>query len=245
LPVFAQEETEKQEADTKAATTESEVKTTVKAAPKEKAVTNPKVVLETNHGNITLELFMKQAPISVDNFLTYVRDGFYDGTVFHRVIDGFVLQAGGMNGDLQQKKPRDPIKNEATNGLKNERGTLSMARTNAINSGTSHFFINLIHNTSLDHVPDDPTRFGYAVFGKVTEGMDVVDKIAKVKVGDKGRHQNVPVKPVMIKKATVIGETEEAKKVTEDEAPKKETPEEAAETKVKELKKEAKKIKDE
>ena len=247
IAVFADDETDKEQTPTEA-TTESVPKPAAEAAPKEKGVTNPRVIMETNYGNITLELFMKDAPLSVDNFLTYVRDGFYDGTDFHRVINGFVLQAGGMNSEMKQKVQRDAIKNEATNGLKNTKYTLSMARTSAINSGTSHFFINLRDNTSLDHYPADPTRFGYAVFGKVAEGIDVVDKIALVDVTTKGRHENVPVKPVTIKTAKIVGEKvekvekiEEATKAVEEKAMEQAEPE-AVE---KEIKKEAKKIGDE
>jgi cyclophilin family peptidyl-prolyl cis-trans isomerase len=244
--VLPDDETGEKQADTETTTEptmESKPAPTAETAPKEKAVTNPEVVLETNYGNITLELFMKEAPISVDNFLSYVRDGFYDGTIFHRVINGFVLQAGGLNSEMKQKAQKEPIKNEATNGLKNKKYTLSMARTSAVNSGTSHFFINLRDNTSLDHYPDDPTKFGYAVFGKVIDGFDVVDKIAQVDVTTKGRFENVPVKPVTITKAYVVGDMVE-KKVKTDEALKaveEKVKTEAEETK-KEIKKEAKKI---
>jgi cyclophilin family peptidyl-prolyl cis-trans isomerase len=240
--VLADDETTEKKATTET-TTEAKPAQAAEAALKEKSVTNPKVVLETNQGNMTLELFMKEAPISVDNFLSYVREGFYDGTVFHRVIKGFVLQAGGMNNEMKQKVQKDPIKNEATNGLKNTKYTLSMARTSAINSGTSHFFINLRDNTSLDHYPSDPTKFGYAVFGKVVDGLDVVDKIALVEVTTKGRHENVPVKPVTIKKAFIVGEaekaeTEKVKKETAEEV-KKETAEEVKEEATEEVKEEA------
>jgi cyclophilin family peptidyl-prolyl cis-trans isomerase len=178
LPVFAQDQAE------------SQVKTEVKAAPatEEKELKNPMVLLETNYGNIMLELFPKEAPVSTENFLSYVRDGFYDGTIFHRVVKDFVLQAGGMNEELKQKQQKAGITNEATNGLKNLRGTLSMARTSDINSGSSHFFINLKDNNFLDHTGSSPQQYGYAVFGKVTDdaSMQVVDKIAAVAVGDKG-----------------------------------------------------------
>jgi len=174
-----------------------------KAAPK--AAGNPAVVLETNYGNIKLELFKDKAPISAENFLSYVRDGFYDGTVFHRVVKGFVIQAGGWTEELDQKEQKAPIKNEAANGLLNLRGTLAVARTNEINSGTSHFFINLKDNQFLDHQEGDPARYGYAVFGKVIEGMDVVDKIAQVEVGMKAGSKDVPVKPVIIVKARIVG----------------------------------------
>jgi cyclophilin family peptidyl-prolyl cis-trans isomerase len=163
------------------------------------------VVLETNHGNIKIELFKDKAPISVENFLSYVKGGFYDGTIFHRVVPGFVIQAGGFTQDMKEKPAKAPIKNEAGNGLSNLRGTLSVARTNEINSGTTHFFINLVDNKRLDHTGEEPAKFGYAVFGKVTEGMDVVDKIAAVEITTKGMHQGVPVKPVIITKATLVG----------------------------------------
>ena len=153
---------------------------------------------ETSLGPITIELFDKEAPLSVQNFLEYVDSGHFDGTVFHRVIPGFVIQGGGMTADMRQKDTRAPIRNEADNGLKNRRGTLSMARTNDPHSATSQFFVNLVDNASLD-----PGRggAGYAVFGCVTEGMDVVDKIAAVKTGSKGGHQDVPVTPVEVKSA--------------------------------------------
>ena len=153
------------------------------------------VVLETNKGNITIELDEEKAPISVANFLAYVDDGYYDGTVFHRVIPGFMIQGGGMDENLKEKETKEPIKNEADNGLGNERGTLAMARTQIVDSATSQFFINLTNNDFLNHGGRD---FGYAVFGKVTEGMEIVDEIAKVATGDKGFHQNVPVEPVTI-----------------------------------------------
>jgi cyclophilin family peptidyl-prolyl cis-trans isomerase len=173
--------------------------------PVAKADGNPMVVLETSQGNIKLELFRDKAPISVDNFLSYVGDGFYDGTIFHRVVKGFVIQAGGWDQDLKEKTPKAPIKNEATNGLSNLRGTLAVARTNEINSGTSHFFVNLKDNKFLDHQEGDPTKYGYAVFGKVIEGMDVVDKIAQVPVTAKGGARDVPASPVIITKARILG----------------------------------------
>jgi cyclophilin family peptidyl-prolyl cis-trans isomerase len=207
-----------------------------KVEKKEKDVKNPMVVLQTNHGDITLELFAEDAPLSVENFLMYVKDGFYDGTTFHRVVKGFVLQAGGINEDMDQKKQKAPIKNEATNGLKNLRGTLSMARTSDINSGTSHFFINLVDNRPLDHRGMAPAEFGYAVFGKVADdaSMKVVDEIAKVKVTTKGMFQNVPREPVMIEKAYVMSGKKVEKK-TEAEV--------KAEVK-KEVKKEQKQMKE-
>lgn len=152
--------------------------------------TSNNVVIATNLGNITIELFPEQAPITVENFLEYVESCFYDGTVFHRVVPGFVLQGGGMTEEGQPKQTRDPITNEADNGLRNERGTLSMARRSDINSATSQFFINLVDNTVLDHGVRD---FGYAVFARVTDGMDVVDRIAQVRT-----RNDRPEEPVVI-----------------------------------------------
>ncbi len=153
------------------------------------------VVIKTTLGDIKVELYPDLAPVTVENFLAYVRDGFYDGTVFHRVIPGFVIQGGGLTASLEPKPTRPPIKNEAENGLHNERGTIAMARTADINSATSQFFINLANNRFLDHGERD---YGYAVFGKVVEGMDVVDKIAQVPTTTKNGMQNVPVTPVVI-----------------------------------------------
>ena len=153
---------------------------------------------ETTMGSFTVELFEKEAPLSAQNFLDYVDSGHFDGTVFHRVIPGFVIQGGGLTSDMRQKQTRAPIRNEADNGLKNRRGTLSMARTNDPHSATSQFFVNLVDNAFLD-----PGRggAGYAVFGAVVEGMDVVDKIAAVKTGSKGGHQDVPVTPIEVTSA--------------------------------------------
>ncbi len=153
------------------------------------------VVIETTKGTITIELDTEHAPISVENFLAYVDAGHFDRTLFHRVIPGFMIQGGGFTESMEVKPTREPIKNEADNGLKNERGTLSMARTSDINSATSQFFINLADNGFLDHGERD---FGYAVFGRVTEGMDVVDDIAQVATGRRGGHQDVPLEPVVI-----------------------------------------------
>ena len=153
------------------------------------------VRFETSLGNFTIELFQKEAPVTVENFLRYVDDKHFDGTIFHRVIPGFVIQGGGLISDMSQKKTRQPIKNEATNGLKNERGSLSMARTNDINSATSQFFVNLKDNEFLDHKPGS---YGYAVFGRVTEGLDVVDKIAATKTGSRRGHDDVPVEDVVV-----------------------------------------------
>ena len=137
------------------------------------------------------------------NFVQYAKDGHYDGTIFHRVIDGFMIQGGGFTKDMNQKKTREPIRNEAMNGLKNKRGTIAMARTMIVDSATSQFFINLVDNTFLDFQSPTPQGFGYAVFGEVTDGMTVVDAIAKVKTGFAGPHQNVPEEAVVIKKVTI------------------------------------------
>lgn len=160
---------------------------------------NPKVKLETSMGTITIELYSKQAPETVKNFLSYVDDGFYDGTIFHRVISNFMIQGGGFNETMDQKKTKKPIKNEASNGLANEVGTLAMARTSDPHSATAQFFINVNENNFLDYKSPTEAGFGYAVFGKVVEGMDVVNKIKSVKTGNKGYHQNVPIEPVVIK----------------------------------------------
>lgn len=162
------------------------------------AADNPRVLLETSLGDIEVELEAEKAPISVKNFLSYVDSGFYNGTLFHRVIPGFMVQGGGFDADMQQKPTQAPIKNEADNGLHNVRGTLAMARTQAVNSATSQFFINHKDNAFLDHGSRD---FGYAVFGKVVRGMDVVDQIAQVPTGNRGMFQNVPRQPVLIKSA--------------------------------------------
>lgn len=156
---------------------------------------NPVVIMKTSMGNMQIELLKEEAPITVANFLKYVDDGFYDNTVFHRVIPGFMVQGGGFTADMKQKKTRDPIKNEAKNGLNNKRGTLSMARTSVVDSATSQFFMNLVDNAFLDHSSRD---YGYAVFAKITDGVDVLDKIVSVPTTTKGMHQNVPVAPVTI-----------------------------------------------
>ena len=159
--------------------------------------------IETSLGTIELELDAAKAPLTVTNFMVYAKAGHYDGTVFHRVIDGFMIQGGGFTAEMQQKETRAPVRNEAANGLKNRRGTIAMARTMVVDSATSQFFINLKDNGFLDYRGPDPRTFGYAVFGHVTKGMDVVDKIAKVQTGNRGFHQNVPVEPVVIKKVSV------------------------------------------
>ena len=150
---------------------------------------------ETSHGDFTVEVDEASAPISAKNFLRYVDEGFYDGTIFHRVIPGFMIQGGGFTGDMTHKEGHAPIRNEADNGLKNQRGTLAMARTNDLHSATSQFFINLVDNDFLDHRTGN---FGYAVFGRVSSGMDVVQKIAAAPTGTRGGHQNVPLEAVTI-----------------------------------------------
>jgi cyclophilin family peptidyl-prolyl cis-trans isomerase len=164
----------------------------------------PRVALETSKGRIVLELDAEHAPKSVENFLAYVRAGHYDGTVFHRVIPGFMIQGGGFTPDMTQKPTRPPIANEADNGLKNRRGTLAMARTSDPDSATAQFFINLVDNTPLDFRSKDVRGWGYAVFGKVVEGMDVVDAIAQVQTGRRGPYDDVPVEPVVIQKAEIL-----------------------------------------
>jgi cyclophilin family peptidyl-prolyl cis-trans isomerase len=164
----------------------------------------PTVEIQTSQGNITLELNDKKAPKSVANFLNYIRSGFYDGTVFHRVIPGFMIQGGGFTPDMQQKATEAPIENEAGNGLKNTRGSIAMARTNAPHSATSQFFINHADNKNLDYPSFD--GWGYAVFGKVTQGLDVVDKIAAVATRRYGPHENVPAEPVIIQSVKIISE---------------------------------------
>ncbi len=156
------------------------------------------VILKTSMGEIRLELYEQEAPLTTANFVQYVDDGFFDGTVFHRVIPGFMVQGGGMTPDLQQKPTRAPVKNEADNGLRNVRGSLSMARTQVVDSATSQFFINVADNAFLDHGSRD---FGYAVFARVVEGMDIVDGIAAVETGRHGAHDDVPTTPVVIEKA--------------------------------------------
>lgn len=165
---------------------------------------NPIARIETSMGEIVLELDAVNAPISVANFISYANDGFYEDTIFHRVIDGFMIQGGGLTADLRDKhNKRAAIKNEAGNGLKNNRGTVAMARTNVVDSATSQFFINVGDNSFLNQTAPTPQGFGYAVFGKVTEGMETVDAIRQVKTGSKGFHQDVPVKEITIVKVTV------------------------------------------
>jgi len=168
------------------------------------STTNPILEMRTNQGTLKIELFADKAPATVANFLQYVKDGFFDGTVFHRVIGNFMIQGGGFTTDMQQKKTRAPIKNEADNGLTNQRGTLAMARTQVVDSATGQFFINLTDNAFLNHRDKSSAGYGYAVFGAVTEGMDVVDAIAKVKTGSSGFHQDVPVEPVVIESVRLV-----------------------------------------
>lgn len=166
------------------------------------ACANQTVVMETSLGSVTMELFDKEAPLSVKNFLAYVDKGFYGNTIFHRVIPGFMVQGGGFTADLSQKGTDAPVKNEAGNGLKNERGTLAMARTNVVDSATAQFFVNVANNDFLNHRGTSTRDYGYAVFGKVVKGMDVIDKIAATKTGFSKGFQDVPVTPVVIKSIT-------------------------------------------
>lgn len=163
----------------------------------------PKVEIKTSKGTIVVELDPKAAPKSVENFLSYVNDGTYDGTIFHRVIKDFMIQGGGFVPQMVQKKTKAPVVNEADNGLKNLRGTIAMARTMEPHSATSQFFINTVDNSFLDHTAKNTQGWGYCVFGKVVEGMDTVDEIRKVKTANKMGHQDVPVVPVIIEKVTV------------------------------------------
>jgi peptidyl-prolyl cis-trans isomerase B (cyclophilin B) len=165
---------------------------------------NPRVLLHTSKGDVTVELFAAEAPKTVENFLAYVRSGHYDGTIFHRVIPNFMIQGGGFAADMSQKPTRDPIQNEADNGLKNAKGTLAMARTMNPHSASAQFFINTTDNAFLDHKAKNPQGWGYAVFGKVVAGMDVVEAIGKVETGNRGGHQDVPVEPVAIESAKVV-----------------------------------------
>ena len=169
--------------------------------PQTQNTESPTVILHTNHGAITIELFEEQAPQSVANFIEYARDGHYDGTLFHRVISNFMIQGGGFDTDFNQKSTRAPIENEADNGLSNDRGTLAMARTNDPHSATSQFFINVTDNDFLNHRSQASGQtWGYAVFGRVVDGMDVVDTIREVETGRRGMHQDVPVEDVIIER---------------------------------------------
>lgn len=164
---------------------------------------NPVVVLETSLGSMTIELFRDRAPVTVDNFLGYVEDGFFEGTIFHRVIPNFMIQGGGLSPTLVEKATRPAIRNEAANGLTNDRGTLAMARTPVVDSATAQFFINLVDNPFLNHSGTDPQSYGYAVFGRITDGLDVLDGIGAVRTQRQGPHQDVPVEPVVITSVTL------------------------------------------
>jgi peptidyl-prolyl cis-trans isomerase B (cyclophilin B) len=167
----------------------------------------PRVQLTTNFGNIVISLNEEKAPVTVKNFLQYINEGFYNGTVFHRVIDGFMIQGGGFTEDFQRKTTREPIQNEANNGLKNQRGTIAMARTQDPHSATAQFFINVTDNGFLDHTAPDARGWGYAVFGEVVEGMDVVDSIRQVETGPGGPFpKDAPRQPVIIEQASVVSE---------------------------------------
>jgi peptidyl-prolyl cis-trans isomerase B (cyclophilin B) len=164
------------------------------------------VLMTTTVGPMTLELDTDNAPKTVDNFLSYVADGFYDGTIFHRVIDNFMIQGGGFTADMEQKDTKAPVENEANNGLRNNRGTIAMARTQDPHSATAQFFINVQDNDFLNHTGENIQGWGYAVFGKVTDGEDVLDKIRCVQTGGQGGHQDVPVEPIIIESVTLIDE---------------------------------------
>jgi len=165
----------------------------------------PTVVIHTSRGDIEVELYEDQAPVTVKNFLDYTRKGYYDGTIFHRVIPGFMIQGGGFDAELEQKPTEAPIENEADNGLSNQRGTLAMARTNEPDSATAQFFINVVDNPALNHRGKQSGRtWGYAVFGRVIEGMDVVDQIRAVPTEARGPHQDVPIEPVIIENIEIL-----------------------------------------
>ena len=165
---------------------------------------NPKILIKTNKGDIKLELYSDKAPITVKNFLEYVKNGHFKNTIFHRVIDNFMIQGGGFTKDMQQKPTLAPISNEAANGLKNTRGTIAMARTMDINSATAQFFINLIDNSFLDYKSNSPREFGYCVFGKVIDGLDVIDVIKNVRTGTLGSHQDVPKETIEILDVSIV-----------------------------------------
>ena len=168
------------------------------------AYANPKVLMETSKGDLTIELYENEAPRTVKNFLSYASEGFYNNLIFHRVIKDFMIQGGGMDSEMRQKDPKPPIKNEARRGLGNNRGTLAMARTNIIDSATAQFFINVKDNDFLNHTDNTARGFGYAVFGEVIKGMDVVDSIARVKTGNFNGFQDVPKEPIFIKNVSII-----------------------------------------
>ncbi len=165
---------------------------------------DPRVELKTNRGVIVLELYPEKAPKTVANFLQYVKDGHYTGTTFHRVIDGFMIQGGGFDKDMRQKPTRPPVENEAGNGLKNDVGTIAMARTPDPHSASAQFFINLKNNDFLNYREPTPQGYGYTVFGKVVAGMDIVERIAKSPTGNAGPHQNVPREPIVIESASIL-----------------------------------------
>ena len=170
------------------------------------AAGGPVVLISTSKGEVKIELFEKEAPVTVKNFLAYVNEGFYDGTIFHRVIPGFMIQGGGFTETMQQKPTKPQIKNEAANGLTNDTGTLAMARTNVIDSATSQFFINVKDNDFLNHTDTSMQGFGYCVFGRVIEGLDVVRAIERVQTGRRGMHENVPQEPILIQSMQVVSE---------------------------------------
>ena len=178
------------------------LQTPAPAAPLQPAPGNPVVVIETSLGSITAELFKDRAPVSTENFLRYARDGHYAGTIWHRVVSGYVIQGGGYTPELVERATRPPIQNEATNGLSNRRGSLAMARLRSARSATSQFYINVANNAALDHRGFGPDDFGYAVFGRVLEGLDVVDKISSVTTTTKDGMESVPITPVLIKSVT-------------------------------------------
>ena len=168
------------------------------------AYANPKVLMETSKGDLTIELYENEAPRTVKNFLSYASEGFYNNLIFHRVIKDFMIQGGGMDSEMRQKDPKPPIKNEARRGLGNNRGTIAMARTNVVDSATAQFFINVKDNDFLNHTDKTARGFGYAVFGEVIKGMDVVDSIARVKTGIFNGLPNVPKEPILIKNVSII-----------------------------------------
>ena len=168
------------------------------------AYANPKVLMETSKGDITIELYENEAPRTVKNFLSYVSEGFYNNLIFHRVIKDFMIQGGGMDSEMRQKDPKPPIKNEARRGLGNNRGTIAMARTNVVDSATAQFFINVIDNDGLNHTDNTSRGFGYAVFGEVIKGMEVVDSIARVETDIFNGRPNVPKEPILIKNVSII-----------------------------------------
>lgn len=185
----------------------------VSTAPAAGQAANPRVLIETSKGNITVEVFPGQAPQSAGNFINYAKTGFYDGLVFHRVIPGFMIQTGGMTPDMAEKPKNAPIQNEADNGLKNLRGTLAMARTGEPHSASSQFFINVADNAFLNHRGKSFEGWGYAVFGQVVSGMDVVDAIVSVPRGNRGPHGDVPVDPIVMKRVTLLAQAAEPKTV--------------------------------